>query len=204
MRLAAIALLVAALAADARAAPTAEHLYALGKEAFDAQQYDVAIIRWRDSFALSHEPELIFNIAQAYRLSENCGAAIATYKQFVTLDPTSDERTFADDFIRELEQTCTMQTLHVEHPSGGRNKKIAGLVMGGSGVVMIVTGVAFGLHASTLGDEKATIGKVLDGAGIVTIAIGVGLMIYGVRDAGPTVVIQPHHDGATLSWSGKW
>src|SRR4051812_26854195 len=63
-------------AADDRAnASEAVRLYDEGKRHFDIGEYAQAIASWKLSYLRSSAPLLLFNIAQAYRLSNNCGQA---------------------------------------------------------------------------------------------------------------------------------
>src|SRR5712672_1848725 len=62
----------------ARAAEAAA-LYDEGKRHFDIGEYAQAIASWKQSYLRSSAPLLLFNIAQAYRLSGNCAQANRFY-----------------------------------------------------------------------------------------------------------------------------
>jgi tetratricopeptide (TPR) repeat protein len=164
MRFAVVVGVIAALRLDALAAPTAEDLFNEGQTAYNHGDYTVAIDRWQRSYRLSKEAALLFNIAQAYRLEADCEHALSTYKQFIAIDPTSEQRPRADEFIRELEPKCgTPPRLHVdpvppevENSRSGHTLKLAGLVAGGTGAALLAGGLLLGQHASTLGDEVTT------------------------------------------------
>jgi hypothetical protein len=160
--LVAVAVLVA-LRANADAEPSAERLYDEGQQAFDRGDYTTAVARWQSSYELSGLPLLVLNIAQAYRLAGDCLSALVAYRQYVALDPTSEQRGLAEGFVGELEPRCGQPVQHAEVPVAevlpvegghrGRGLKIVGLATGGAGAALFVTGLLFGRRASMLGDE---------------------------------------------------
>ena len=175
MRVALISLLmVAALKSPAAAAPTAEELYAQGQEAYDHADYAAAIDRWSAAYDISGERGLLFNLAQAQRLSGDCKNALATYRRFVAADPepTSEQHKLAEDFTRELEPACGAHAVEPlkeattePHPAQrvddqgsedvrpGRTLRVAGISIGGTGGAVLVTGLLLGHLAHTLGSE---------------------------------------------------
>ncbi len=60
----------------------AASLYEQGKRHFDIAEYPAAIASWKESYLLSSEPLLLFNIAQAYRLSGDCAQANRFYSNY--------------------------------------------------------------------------------------------------------------------------
>ena len=155
--------ILAALGAGAHAEPSAEQLYDEGQQAFDRGDYTTAVSHWQSSYELSGLPLLVLNIAQAYRLAGNCGRALATYQQYIALDPTSEQRRLAEGFVGELDSRCGQPVKRTEVPPvgevaleevhRGRGLKIAGLATGSAGAALLVTGLLFGRRALTLGDE---------------------------------------------------
>jgi serine/threonine-protein kinase len=154
----------------ASADPTAEQLYKDGQAAYDDKRYDDAVVAWQQSYDLSKLPALMFNLAQAHRLAGHCTKAVEAYKSFLTLDPKSDERPSAEQFLRELEPCpeplklppkpidhkptilpSGMGTEHVEDRGGG--KRMAGLITGGAGIAVFATGLYFGNRASSIANE---------------------------------------------------
>jgi tetratricopeptide (TPR) repeat protein len=70
-------------APDDRAnADEAAALYDEGKRHFDIGEYAQAIASWKQSYLRSSAPLLLFNIAQAYRLSGNCAQANRFYLNY--------------------------------------------------------------------------------------------------------------------------
>ncbi len=72
-------------APDDRAnAAEAARLYDEGKRHFDIGEYAQAIASWKQAYLRSSAPLLLFNIAQAYRLSNNCAQANRFYLNYRT------------------------------------------------------------------------------------------------------------------------
>jgi hypothetical protein len=156
---------------------TAETLYADGQTAYDRADYAAAIAKWQESYQLSGESGLLFNLAQARRLAGNCAEALATYRRFLAADPAADQQhDLARELTRELEAQCgehgEKHAERVDRPkidqkpasadlhdhgahgdSPGRTTRIAGLVTGGVGLATIATGLYFGHRAQTLAGE---------------------------------------------------
>jgi tetratricopeptide (TPR) repeat protein len=224
--------MIIALEGAAFAAPSPEQLFYQGETSFEKGDYASAVAKWNESYALSKEPELLFNIAQALRKDGRCADAVATYRRFVRLAPDSDNRPLADEFVRELTPKCDAPRDLVEHdkethPAG---LKIAGLAVVGAGAVSVATGLYFGHRASSLGEEVsnacapptgcdwAVYGRkdaegrraetkqyVFAGIGVAAI-IGGGVMYYlASQEQRPApFAITPRSDGAVIAWSGSW
>jgi tetratricopeptide (TPR) repeat protein len=157
-----IALVTMLLIGVAVAQPNeAERLYTEGQTAYDAKDYKLALAKWKRSYELSKLPALIFNIAQAERLGGDCTAALASYKKFVELDPTSSERETAEGLIKEIQPCPTPKV--VEQPikkppppppgGDGHGKRIAAYLIGGAGFASVGVGLVFGLKAKSLATE---------------------------------------------------
>jgi hypothetical protein len=67
---------------DRTRAADAAVLYDEGKRHFDIGEYAQAIASWKQSYLRSSAPLLLFNIAQAYRLSGNCAQANRFYLNY--------------------------------------------------------------------------------------------------------------------------
>jgi len=223
---------LAAFETTALAAPTAEDLYVGGQAAYDRADYATAIARWQDAHELSGENGLLFNLAQAMRLSGDCRGALAAYKRFVANSEASEQHKLAEDLVRELEPRCEApdpQPTFVEvHEVGrpGRTLKIGGLVTGGSGVALVATGLLFGRRAKALGQEitsacasscgwdawkgnhatgrrYTTIGYALDAVGVAAIMGGAVMYYLGDRRSVVTVSLRSRED-VVVSWGGSW
>lgn len=173
---------IAAIGMPAAAEPSAEDHFNKGQEAYDHGDYSAAIVEWKESFRLSGENALLFNLAQAYRLHGDCESALATYRRFVAADPGSEQKRLAEDLTRELDVKCGEKPktpepepsklplepkLPLERPNlveelnpyknqpsrSGRTLKIAGLTTTGAGAALFVTGLVVGHHGQTIGNE---------------------------------------------------
>lgn len=58
-----------------------------GLALYEAGQYEAAASAFREAYSLSAEPELLYNLAQAERLSGACSGALAHYLEFQSLAP---------------------------------------------------------------------------------------------------------------------
>lgn len=172
-----ITLIIATLAALESAAPadvpTPETLFSEGQAAYDHTDYTTAITKWRAAYDASGEPSLLFDVAQAQRLSGDCASALKTYQHFIAIDPdpTSDQHAIANDLSRELASKCVTLEPPLPDPAprlnlvdglsppkhqdarSGRALRIGGLAAGSAGAVTLAIGLGLGHHGQTLGDE---------------------------------------------------
>jgi tetratricopeptide (TPR) repeat protein len=84
----------------------ASKLYDAGSRRYALGDYAEAIELFRKAYELTDAPELLFDIAQAYRLAGNCPRALETYRHFVRLAPASSHRQDAAARIEELAPRC--------------------------------------------------------------------------------------------------
>jgi len=97
------------LARPAHAQPTkaeARAVYAKGKAAYERGEYDVALSYFEQAYRLSPLPALLFNMAQAHRLSgpEHCQQALDLYRKYVVADPEAKNRAEAIERIDEMQK----------------------------------------------------------------------------------------------------
>ena len=160
--------ILVALAASARADPSAEQLYNEGQQAYDHGDYPTAISKWTESYQLSRLPLLTFNIAQAHRLAGDCRDALAAYKQFLVEDPApGQQHDLAVSFTAALTPKCGTTSIvsvskveprrddgaRTDRGRGPSKQTEIGLVTVGGGVALLVTGGYFGHEASLLGTQ---------------------------------------------------
>src|SRR5690606_20424292 len=62
-----------------------------GIAAQDAKDYDQAIERYKQAYALVPHPILMFNIGQAHRLAGRPDQAVPFYERYLALDPSGSE-----------------------------------------------------------------------------------------------------------------
>jgi len=233
------------LAATAFAQPTAENLFAEGQAAYNRGDYATAITKWQVSYEMSNETGLLFNLAQALRLSGNCPGALATYRRYIVADTdlASEQHKLAEDFERELEPKCSTVVVNPQPKLAssiglsrphydarpGQTLRIAGLATGGTGLVLLATGLYLGHHGRALGDEVTEAcrtscdwgvqkdkdatgrrgvarGHVLDGVGVAAI-VG-GAVMYYVGNRQDTISVSPRSretgGGTSISWRRSW
>jgi len=106
MRLA-LAVLVMLVAADAnadKAMAEAKALYEKAIAHYDLAEYDVAIAEFKQAYELAHEPGLLFNIAQAYRLKNDYSQALHFYQTYLNRQPKASNRADAEAQIAKMQK----------------------------------------------------------------------------------------------------
>ena len=100
--------LLSALLATATAAAQTEpfqEVFEEGIAAFQARDYETALQRFQRSYILSRRPELLFNIGLTLERVGRREDAIATLRQFVSLQPNSPQRADAERRIATMQST---------------------------------------------------------------------------------------------------
>src|SRR6266508_1881615 len=77
---------------------------------YNLGEFDAAIGEFKAAYALTSEPGLLFNIAQAYRLKEDYKQALYFYKTYLRLMPEAVNRADVERWIAELERLQAEQT----------------------------------------------------------------------------------------------
>jgi tetratricopeptide (TPR) repeat protein len=67
--------------------PETRELLERGLELYRAREYEAAISEFERAFAIEERPELLFAMAQAERLSGDCGTAVLLYRRFLATGP---------------------------------------------------------------------------------------------------------------------
>jgi tetratricopeptide (TPR) repeat protein len=88
----------------------AKRAYQEGQTHYNLGEYSEAVTAFRRAYELSSAPALLFDIAQAYRLSGDCAKALEVYRHFVRLDPGSSRRADADSQSAALDRQCGSQS----------------------------------------------------------------------------------------------
>ena len=108
-------LAVALLASAAHADPVpdkARQLADRGRLLHDAGDYTDAIAAYNEAYSLAPSPNLLFNLAQAYRLAGKCDDAAWMYRRYLDSHPSSDRRALAETHLAAVEK-CGHGGLHV-------------------------------------------------------------------------------------------
>jgi tetratricopeptide (TPR) repeat protein len=108
MRLAFAAIVILELVAvrahaDKRTAE-ARALYEKAITHYDLAEYDQAIAEFKQAYELTREPGLLFNIAQAYRLTKDYEQALHFYRTYLDLKPNAPNRADAEAQIAKMKE----------------------------------------------------------------------------------------------------
>lgn len=98
-------LLWSALAvADARQEQAAKDAYKVGRAAYETGDYQLAYDKFKESFQLSHEPALLYNIASALQGLKRPHEAAEALRSFLRLSPSDPDRPKIEQRIATLEE----------------------------------------------------------------------------------------------------
>jgi tetratricopeptide (TPR) repeat protein len=84
----------------------AKQLFGQGRIAYDLGNYDEAITKFQAAYEHLQEPLFLFNIAQSYRLKNDCLHAIDAYRRFIRLSQPSETREAAVGHLADLSGAC--------------------------------------------------------------------------------------------------
>lgn len=108
IRISTIAIALVLATAPARAQPSAKDKakqhFKQGKALQDDGRYDAAVDAYRAAYDLDQRPEMLFNIAQAYRLGNHKPQAIDYYLRYLAAQPNGPGVREARQWIAELSQ----------------------------------------------------------------------------------------------------
>jgi hypothetical protein len=166
------------MTATLRAAPDqARELYDQGARLFDLGAYEDAITKFEAAYALSGAPELLLNLAQAYRLwgPAHCAKALRLYRTYLDKRPDSPHRA---EVLRRIEamQQCPSQPLRsataqqhrpppaapiaaapIDDPDDGAGWRTGAWVSGGIAAVAAIAGGVSWYSAAHRGNELDTV-----------------------------------------------
>ena len=95
-------------ASDRTRTAEARRHFLQGRELLDAGSYAEAIAEFDTALSLKPSPELLFNIAQAYRLKGDAKQALETYKRFIEVSPkgpiADEARGHIEALTRQIEE----------------------------------------------------------------------------------------------------
>ena len=101
-----VILLGAAAPAPARAQKpdSAEQHFEKAMRHYQAGEHDAAIVEFNRAYALSHESQLLYNLAQVYRKKGDHRQALAHYRRYLDAVPDAPNRAAVEERIAELAQ----------------------------------------------------------------------------------------------------
>ena len=162
--------LVLALSASAAAETNVEKArghFKQGKAFQDAGVYERAAEEYKLAYAADPRPEMLFNIAQAYRLAKLAAQALDYFKQYLDKQPSGAGADEARKHVVTLTKQIDEENAAKEAPPPtvlpapapapvvkpvgpaprGRGLRIAGIVTGSAGLVTVAYGVKLAFDA---------------------------------------------------------
>ncbi len=120
-------LTVASWTSGAVAQQTARHVpppeavahFKAGDAAYASGEFKKSIDEFRAAYAIDPAPLLLYNIAQAYRLSGQPDQALFIYRQYLNKDPRGNKRAEVEQKIAELEELIKKQESSKDGPPVG-------------------------------------------------------------------------------------
>lgn len=159
----------------------ADAAFAEGQKKYAAGDYTAAAAKFETAFALDPDPAYMFNLAQAYRLGNACAKAAAVYRQFLAEVPDAPNAAKVKQLIEQSDECAKKQAPPppppppVETPRPpperiaarppppppepapgprGRGQRIAGLAIGGAGVIGVGIAAYFTYKASDYASQR--------------------------------------------------
>jgi tetratricopeptide (TPR) repeat protein len=153
-----------------------EALFVEGTKHYDLGEWDAAIARFKQAYALMPDPSFLFNLGQSYRQKNSCREATAAYKSYLRHAPDED-RAKVEQFLRELEPCVKAEEERARRLAppprlSSRHVKLrwAGLATGAVGALLAGGGVFFTVKAiNTENDAEARCRTLCNGADLVAL-----------------------------------
>jgi len=103
-----IVLWCAIAGADARQDQAARDAFKVGRAAYETGDYQLAYDKFKESFQLSHEPALLYNIASALQGLKRPHDAAEALRSFLRLSPNDPDKPKIEQRIATLEEEQRM------------------------------------------------------------------------------------------------
>lgn len=84
----------------------AEAAFWEGKRYYESGAYDQALLEFQAAYGLVGDPDLLYDIAQAYRQKGNCSLALESYQQFLKSNPNSQRASLVERQVALLKSSC--------------------------------------------------------------------------------------------------
>lgn len=96
----------------------ARRLYEEGLKHYDLSEYEEAVTAFRKAYLIASAPELLFDIAQAYRKQGpgRCREALDFYRSYLRVDPNTPRREDVETSIARMEACADNAPPRVEKP----------------------------------------------------------------------------------------
>lgn len=173
MRLGALVLCLSlsAAAADTREEREALVHYEEGIKRYNLAQYDLAIESFQAAYLRTKAPELLYNIAQAYRLKGACTPSLQFYRNYLRTAPPGAKRASVETAIHDMGK-CAAEEASAPAVKG---PDAAPVIVS---VPMIVQAPPAPLEVRT-----TWVLPVFVGGGVALAGVGTGLMLWTKVDA---------------------
>src|SRR5437868_3557645 len=99
MKIACAALAVLLAGHVAAAGPPMGALLKRAKSHFDLQEYAAAEADLKEAYSLDPQPAILYALAQAQRMNNECDKAIVSYRNYVRTNPSAEQVKLAEDNI---------------------------------------------------------------------------------------------------------
>jgi len=103
-----VALWCSLAAADTRQEEGARNAFKVGRAAYETGDYQLAYDKFKESFQLSHEPALLYNVASALQGLKRPHEAAEALQSFLRLQPNDPDRPKIEQRIATLEEEQRM------------------------------------------------------------------------------------------------
>ena len=102
-----------------------------GRAYHDAGDYPHAIVAFKEAYVLAPSPGLLFNLAQAYRLSGDCDNAAWMYRRFLDTNPQPAARSLAEGHLATVDK-CRHAKLELSITPAALDARVPAPMLGDS------------------------------------------------------------------------
>lgn len=147
--------------------------YSEGQKKFVGKDFAGAAKLFVEAYRLDPDPAYLFNIAQAYRLAQQCAEASTYYQQFLATVPEAPNATSVRGHIQEMDTCAKEQAAKAAPPpppdeiapvpepppppETGNGRRNVAIGLFGASAVALVGGVLFQRDVSKAEDERASL-----------------------------------------------
>lgn len=148
--------------------------YSEGQKKFVGKDFAGAAKLFVEAYRLDPDPAYLFNIAQAYRLAQQCADASTYYQQFLAAVPEAPNASSVRGHIQEMDACAKEQAAKAPPPpppdeiapvpeppppppETGHGRRNVAIGLFGASAVALVGGVLFQRNVSKAEDERAAL-----------------------------------------------